>query len=360
MPKISISTFQTKVGEAEASSRAKREADRIAQFEAMRVRIQTSRDAARHLINIAHIDACFEDLPSVISLASSNGFCAGLSLEKRRGLWQIGASHIDVLYRASQYGIGLSHQSFLIGHVLDAMGIRRSQESFQLLSQSCAWSKDPAVFRDQLTAAVGRVADSVRVALLCHGTQDVRLDMPAFEALGASRFEQIWNDVLIKAGVALDGSPGLDVGPPLRSAALKNRTGTLLFLLDAGADLEACRIPGLTALEGAASMGHQEAFFLLAKRGADVRVMNDQRETLLHKAVLAIPANPHGARAIIGHLIKSGLDPDQRDSSGQTPAGIASLFSDELSRKYEGEDDWRSSRDEAVAEDLMKILDHMA
>lgn len=73
------------------------------------------------------------------------------------------------------------------------------------------------------------------------------------------------------------------------------------FYLKAGAPVNAYDEEGLTPLMNAALQGHLECVALLHSYGADVQLVDDQKQTCLHKA-----AYHTGKSAVAAFLIEKG------------------------------------------------------
>lgn len=85
------------------------------------------------------------------------------------------------------------------------------------------------------------------------------------------------------------------------------------LLLKKGARVNDQRPDGMSALSWAVLNNHADTFERLLKAGADPRLFNDKRDTLLHLAAEA------GGTAIAKRLLSLGLAPDALDSFSETP-----------------------------------------
>ncbi len=130
--------------------------------------------------------------------------------------------------------------------------------------------------------------------------------------------------ILRRAGAlfvaALVTAAGLTAAAPdlrLVDAAARQDLAGLRALLDAGADVDARRADGATALLWAAHWDDHEAVRLLLAAGADVNAADDHGVTPL------IRAAENASRVLVPALLAAGADANGAQSSGLTPLMVA-------------------------------------
>ncbi|XP_046577421.1 putative ankyrin repeat protein RF_0381 [Haliotis rubra] len=117
-------------------------------------------------------------------------------------------------------------------------------------------------------------------------------------------------DVLVEAGADLslitNGAETL-----LHSACGGGNVGILQYLLKHGVvDIDSQDVDGWTPVMHAVNAGHKDALAFLVEQGADLLLVNNDKETILHV----------GTVEIIKYLLKLGIvDIDSRDINGWTP-----------------------------------------
>ncbi len=95
--------------------------------------------------------------------------------------------------------------------------------------------------------------------------------------------------VLIKQGADPNERSGVNGWPPIMHAIHKNQKGSVIALLDAGADVNARSTDGSTALMMAAGYGYADTVNLLLDRGADAHAQLSDGMNALTFAVLGAP-----------------------------------------------------------------------
>ena len=91
-------------------------------------------------------------------------------------------------------------------------------------------------------------------------------------------------------------------------------------LVDRGAEVDARDGTGRTPLHWAADRHAAGVVVDLLRHGADVLARDDEGRTPLHNAV---GSGTFGAREIVVELLQRGADPDARDGGGRTPVQVA-------------------------------------
>jgi hypothetical protein len=95
--------------------------------------------------------------------------------------------------------------------------------------------------------------------------------------------------VLVKQGTDLNERAGVNGWPPLMHAIHKNQKGSVIALLDAGADVNGRSADGSTPLMMAAGYGYTDIVNLLLDRGADAHAQLGDGMNALTFAVLGAP-----------------------------------------------------------------------
>jgi hypothetical protein len=95
--------------------------------------------------------------------------------------------------------------------------------------------------------------------------------------------------VLVKQGADPNQRAGVNGWPPIMHAIHKNQKGSVIALLDAGADVNARSTDGSTALMMAAGYGYADLVNLLLDRGADGHAQLSDGMNALTFAVLGAP-----------------------------------------------------------------------
>ena len=105
--------------------------------------------------------------------------------------------------------------------------------------------------------------------------------------------------------------------PGLVDAAARQDLAALRAHLEAGADVNARRADGATALLWAAHWDDREAVRLLLAAGADVNAADDHGVTPL------VRATENASRSLVGTLLAAGADANAAQTSGLTPLMVA-------------------------------------
>ena len=119
---------------------------------------------------------------------------------------------------------------------------------------------------------------------------------------------------------------------PLRAATLGNDTETIRLLIDAGVDVNAADLPGITPLMMAAGwQGNPQAVEMLLAKGANVNAASRPVMGLPSKngasefglvTALTLAAG-FGPPDLIGRLLDAGADVNAKDVRGMTPLMLA-------------------------------------
>lgn len=83
-----------------------------------------------------------------------------------------------------------------------------------------------------------------------------------------------------------------------------------------GADVRDETLDGISAIHIAAETGHLPVVEWLYKKGADLKAIDNDRRTALHRAASSVDT---GATRVIDFLVERGLDPTMIDDGGRTP-----------------------------------------
>jgi predicted Fe-Mo cluster-binding NifX family protein len=135
-------------------------------------------------------------------------------------------------------------------------------------------------------------------------------NLPAIKALAESGVD------IIKSVSTKNGNYK-GKGTPLHTAAYRDGTAVLKWLIDAGIDVNNQSSMGSTALQMATEKGHTHIVMDLIKAGADVNLAGEKGVTPLHQAA------HKGHDGIIVALITAGADINKVTKKGCTALGIA-------------------------------------
>ncbi len=133
----------------------------------------------------------------------------------------------------------------------------------------------------------------------------------------------------------------------IRIAAFKGHLSSLEILLSKSSILRPPDSAGKSLLHISAFGGSLESLEYLENRGFDLNVLDKQKRSCLHHAA----ASPNErSRAVLGYLIKKGLDPSQSDVDGWTPllwaakggniTNVQTLLDAGADSFYQGEKEW--------------------
>ncbi|XP_070579659.1 transient receptor potential cation channel subfamily A member 1-like [Ptychodera flava] len=100
------------------------------------------------------------------------------------------------------------------------------------------------------------------------------------------------------------------------------------YCLDIGADINAQKCNGFTALHTAAVIGYVDMTTMLVRRGAKLNVVDHERMTPLHRAAM------YGSNVVADVLIKNGSTLEARDVEGFTPFLAAAWKGQTETAKY--------------------------
>lgn len=103
----------------------------------------------------------------------------------------------------------------------------------------------------------------------------------------------------------------------LHTAAGVDNVEAIRLLLDAGADISAHDVTGMTPLHVAAMYSRGRAASLLLQRGADLHARDTFGDTPLHTAAI------FGRTKMALWLIRHGADPCARNTAGRIPLDLA-------------------------------------
>ena len=138
------------------------------------------------------------------------------------------------------------------------------------------------------------------------------------------------------------------------------------FLLDIKADPNARCRNGLTPMHMAAQSSTRSILELLLSHGGDVHLCNDNQSSLLHSAAIRIKNGDERTSSweMIQFLIRQGVDPLARNSSGQTPRDIVDQQDWSFAEAYdgyveEGLADFWNALTEALRSSLCSDLTHL-
>jgi uncharacterized protein len=119
---------------------------------------------------------------------------------------------------------------------------------------------------------------------------------------------------LIAAGawLTLGAAPALAADPPLAAAAARGDVKAVATLLTRGADVNATRVDGTTALHAAAHADRLDIAEALLKAGAKPNAADRYGVTPIYLASL------NGNAQLIARLLDAGVDPNTADPTGET------------------------------------------
>ena len=114
-------------------------------------------------------------------------------------------------------------------------------------------------------------------------------------------------------GIATEGGAETE----LHAAAWEGNADEIVYLVEAGASVNAVDSAGETALHGAAAWGRVDAVSALTRRGADVSIAETAGLTALHWAA------SHGNLETVQVLLDAGADAAAKDVRELTPEDLA-------------------------------------
>ena len=121
---------------------------------------------------------------------------------------------------------------------------------------------------------------------------------------------------LLQQGADVNAKDNEHEETPLMLAVKFAGVSLMRMLIESGADVNARDDKGQTALFFADALS--EKFKVLIYAGADMNARNDEGETILIKKV-----GMAASLSEVEELLRLGIDPSARDSSGETALGIA-------------------------------------
>ena len=107
---------------------------------------------------------------------------------------------------------------------------------------------------------------------------------------------------------------------PLIMAVIKGNKRLVQLLLEGGADVSIKDVYGATAVHHAAETGNIEIMKILIARGADVKALDSAGSSALHYAADIIYNKGEVTKDMIDLLLAHGLDINQQNYNGETPA----------------------------------------
>lgn len=122
---------------------------------------------------------------------------------------------------------------------------------------------------------------------------------------------------MVRRGVSVDLQNPQNGQTALTQTAVENDVGSILILLDSGADVDARSYNGRTPLMASAYMGHSETVRLLLEHGAEVDVQDDDGIT----ALLWATSGNHVT--VMGILLEHGAGTKKAGKQGHTPLFVA-------------------------------------
>jgi len=132
--------------------------------------------------------------------------------------------------------------------------------------------------------------------------------------IAARRADMDMMKILVKAGVDINKSDrrsqNSKARTPIQDSARKGWFKGVQFLVSMGADIDACELGDVTALQMACRLGHSEIIDLLLMNGADPNGSKGSHTTPLHET-----ASPE----IFKKLLSNGANPSLTDSNKCTP-----------------------------------------
>jgi len=129
---------------------------------------------------------------------------------------------------------------------------------------------------------------AVLAALLALSACGLRPGLPSL--IGAAREGRVDRiAALVKQGADPNQPAGVNGWPPLMHAIHKNQKGSVIALLDAGADINVRSRDGMTPLMMAAGYGYTDIVNVLLDRGADAHLQMSDGTNALTMAVTGTP-----------------------------------------------------------------------
>ncbi len=126
-------------------------------------------------------------------------------------------------------------------------------------------------------------------------------------------------DVLIDLGADLNAKNSWGETPLFKAVSSGAPKELIEKLIDRGASLNVYSSYGSTCLHSALSRGDEDVFFLLARRGADLFILDGEGRTLLEAAVSSCYKKPE----IIAYLLQNGFSPNSPCKDSLSPLHLA-------------------------------------
>lgn len=113
--------------------------------------------------------------------------------------------------------------------------------------------------------------------------------------------------------------------PALLTFAYEGNINAIRFLLARGANVNALRADGASALNAAGAAGMTDVALLLLNYGINPNTFNEYRVSPLHEFSERVGALEIGANTVVAALLASGASTSQTDNNGFTPFQVACM-----------------------------------